>query len=71
MVNIEKRLEELGIELPETPRPIAAYIPALLSTKYLFVSYQPRHGRAVEHLARLQRFTGAKGYRLDTILLRR
>jgi len=40
MVNIEKRLEELGIELPETPRPIAAYIPALLSTKYLFVSGQ-------------------------------
>ncbi|MGQ4913564.1 MAG: RidA family protein [Candidatus Asgardarchaeia archaeon] len=40
MVNIEKRLEELGIELPEAPRPIAAYIPALLSTKYLFVSGQ-------------------------------
>jgi len=39
-MSIEKRLAELGIILPETPRPIAAYVPAVSSGNLLFVSGQ-------------------------------
>lgn len=37
---IEKRLEELGIELPPAPAPVAAYIPFVRSGNQLFVSGQ-------------------------------
>jgi enamine deaminase RidA (YjgF/YER057c/UK114 family) len=39
-MNAEKRLTELGIILPEAPRPLAAYIPAVSSGNLLFVSGQ-------------------------------
>jgi enamine deaminase RidA (YjgF/YER057c/UK114 family) len=39
-VSIEKRLTELGITLPEAPRPVAAYVPAVSSGNLLFVSGQ-------------------------------
>jgi enamine deaminase RidA (YjgF/YER057c/UK114 family) len=39
-VNVEKRLTELGIILPEAPRPLAAYVPAVSSGNLLFVSGQ-------------------------------
>jgi enamine deaminase RidA (YjgF/YER057c/UK114 family) len=39
-VNVEKRLTELGIILPEAPRPVAAYVPAVGSGNLLFVSGQ-------------------------------
>jgi len=36
----EKRLEELQILLPETPKPLAAYIPALQIGKFVYTSGQ-------------------------------
>lgn len=39
-MNVEKRLTELGIILPEAPRPLAAYVPAVSSGNLLFVSGQ-------------------------------
>ena len=39
-MSIEKRLTELGITLPEAPRPVAAYVPAVSSGNLLFVSGQ-------------------------------
>jgi enamine deaminase RidA (YjgF/YER057c/UK114 family) len=39
-VNVEKRLAELGIIMPEAPRPVAAYVPAVSSGNLLFVSGQ-------------------------------
>jgi enamine deaminase RidA (YjgF/YER057c/UK114 family) len=39
-VSIEKHLTELGIILPEAPRPVAAYVPAVNSGNLLFVSGQ-------------------------------
>jgi enamine deaminase RidA (YjgF/YER057c/UK114 family) len=36
----EKRLEELQIELPETPKPLAAYIPALQTGTFVYTSGQ-------------------------------
>ena len=39
-MSIEKRLAELEIILPEAPRPVAAYLPAVISGNLLFVSGQ-------------------------------
>ena len=39
-MSIEKKLEELGLSLPEAPKPVAAYVPALISGNHLFVSGQ-------------------------------
>ncbi|MBP3853551.1 MAG: RidA family protein [Erysipelotrichaceae bacterium] len=39
-MNIEKRLQELGITLPDVPKPKAMYIPVKQSGKLLFVSGQ-------------------------------
>ncbi len=37
---VENRIEELGFELPEVPKPIAAYIPALVVDKLVFTAGQ-------------------------------
>ncbi len=39
-MKIEKKLSEMGIELPETPKPVAAYIPAIQSGDLVFTSGQ-------------------------------
>jgi enamine deaminase RidA (YjgF/YER057c/UK114 family) len=39
-VSIEKKLEELGFSLPDAPKPVAAYVPALISGNNLWVSGQ-------------------------------
>ncbi len=36
----ERRLEELGIQLPQPPQPVASYVPAIKSGNLLFVSGQ-------------------------------
>jgi enamine deaminase RidA (YjgF/YER057c/UK114 family) len=36
----EERLAELGLEIPEVPAPVAAYIPAVRSGKHVFTSGQ-------------------------------
>lgn len=38
MSNIDARLEELGIELPDTPPPIANYVPAVRTGNLLYLS---------------------------------
>lgn len=37
---VENRIEELGFELPEAPKPLAAYIPALVVDKLVFTAGQ-------------------------------
>ena len=37
---IEEKIKELGLELPEVAKPVAAYIPALLSGDYVFTAGQ-------------------------------
>jgi enamine deaminase RidA (YjgF/YER057c/UK114 family) len=37
---IEARLKELGIDLPEAPNPVANYVPAVLAGNLLFISGQ-------------------------------
>ena len=37
---IEERIKELGFELPDTPKPLAAYIPALKTGDLVFTSGQ-------------------------------
>ena len=39
-MNIEQKLADLGITLPETPKPVAAYVPALLTNDLVFTSGQ-------------------------------
>lgn len=40
MASIEARLQELGLQLPEAPRPVAAYIPAKRAGELVFISGQ-------------------------------
>lgn len=40
MGKIEKRLEELGIELVECPKPVAAYVPAAKAGGFIYASGQ-------------------------------
>jgi len=37
---IEDKIKELGYDLPETPKPLAAYIPALKTGDYVYTSGQ-------------------------------
>jgi len=39
-MSYEKRLAELGITLPEVARPVAAYVPAVRTGNYVYVSGQ-------------------------------
>jgi len=39
-MSFEKRLQELGLTLPETPRPVANYVPAVRTGNLVFVSGQ-------------------------------
>lgn len=36
----ESRLKEMGISLPAVPRPVAAYVPAVLAGQYVYTSGQ-------------------------------
>lgn len=38
--NVEARLEDLGVVLPDAPRPVANYVPSLISGNLLFISGQ-------------------------------
>jgi enamine deaminase RidA (YjgF/YER057c/UK114 family) len=40
MSRIDRRFEELGIVLPEAPKPVAAYVPAVRSGRLIFVAGQ-------------------------------
>lgn len=47
-MQIEKRLEELNIQLPPTPEPAAVYIPAVEAGELIFVSGQtPKDGNTL------------------------
>jgi enamine deaminase RidA (YjgF/YER057c/UK114 family) len=39
-MSIEVRLKELGIELPPVAKPVAAYVPAVVAGKWVYVSGQ-------------------------------
>jgi len=40
MTEVNKRLQELGVKLPDPPDPLGAYVPAIVSGNLLFVSGQ-------------------------------
>src|SRR3972149_10985585 len=37
---VEDKIKELGVTLPQTPKPVAAYIPALQTGNYVYTSGQ-------------------------------
>lgn len=39
-MSFEKRVQELGLTIPETPRPVANYVPAVQTGKLVFASGQ-------------------------------
>jgi enamine deaminase RidA (YjgF/YER057c/UK114 family) len=45
----EERVEELGLSIPEVPKPVAAYVPAVRSGNYVYTSGQlpMREGKLV------------------------
>lgn len=40
MATPEERIEELGLSIPEVPKPLAAYVPAVRSGSYVYTSGQ-------------------------------
>jgi len=46
-VDPEQRLKELGLELPEAPKPVAAYVPTVRTGNLVFVSGQGPFGAGV------------------------
>jgi enamine deaminase RidA (YjgF/YER057c/UK114 family) len=40
MATPEERVEELGLSIPEVPKPVAAYVPAVQSGSYVYTSGQ-------------------------------
>ncbi|HZD68715.1 MAG TPA: RidA family protein [Actinomycetes bacterium] len=62
MATPEQRLEELGIVLPEAPRPLAAYVPTVRSGSMVYVSGQvPMVDGKVAYAGRL----GASGLSVE------
>ncbi|MFZ5946305.1 MAG: RidA family protein [Bacillota bacterium] len=39
-MKIEEKIKSLGLELPEAPKPVAAYVPAVLTDNYVYTSGQ-------------------------------
>lgn len=53
-VDFEKRLEELGISLPQPARPVAAYVPAVQAGAWVYISGQlPSVGGVVKTTGKL------------------
>ncbi len=51
---IDKKLEELGITLPQVPKPLAAYIPGIQSGNMIFTSGQlPMENGAVKYTGKV------------------
>lgn len=51
---IDKKLEELGITLPQVPKPLAAYIPGIQSGNLIFTSGQlPMENGAVKYTGKV------------------
>jgi len=46
-VDPEQRLKELGLELPEAPKPVAAYVPCVRTGNLVFVSGQGPFGTGI------------------------
>lgn len=59
-MNIEQKLLELNIVLPEPPPPVAAYVPGIISGNMVYVS-----GQLPSREGKLQ-YTGKLGLDLDT-----
>ena len=60
----EAKLKQLGIELPEAPKPLAAYIPAVKTGKYVYTSGQlPLKGGELKFKGKVgSDLTEAEGY---------
>ena len=40
MGKVEKKLQDMGIIIPEVPKPAASYIPAVQTGKWIYISGQ-------------------------------
>ena len=60
----EAKLKEMGITLPETPKPLAAYVPAVQVDKYIYTSGQiPMVSGELKYKGKLgAEITEAQGY---------
>ncbi|MBN1154012.1 RidA family protein [candidate division KSB1 bacterium] len=53
-MDIERKLEQMGFQLPETPKPVAAYIPAIVAGEFVYTSGQiPVQGGEVKYKGKL------------------
>ena len=58
-MSVEERLRQMGLELPEPPKPVASYVPCVRAGNLLFVSGQVPREKGV------LRFSGHVGGNLD------
>lgn len=72
-MQIEKKLEELNIQLPPTPEPAAVYIPAVLVGDLVFVSGQtPKDGNTLVYKGKIgQEVSLEEGYAAARICILR
>ena len=56
MAIIEKRIEDMGITLPDSPQPIANYVPAVQTGNLLFVAGLGSGGARGRHDAQAARW---------------
>jgi enamine deaminase RidA (YjgF/YER057c/UK114 family) len=63
-LEIEKRIKELGLELPPPPSAAAVYVPAVLSGEYIFVAGQtPKNGTELVYKGKVgDTLTANEGY---------
>ena len=66
MSEIEDKLEEMGLSLPEPPSPLANYVPALVSGNLVFLSgHIPRHADGSFVTGKLgEEYSAEQGYEL-------
>ena len=67
-MSIEAKLQEMGLELPVTPKPVAAYVPAVKVDKFVYTSGQipfvngelKYKGKVVKDLTEAEAYEAAK-----------
>ncbi|GAW92280.1 RidA family protein [Calderihabitans maritimus] len=66
---IEEKLKELGLQLPEAPEPLAAYVPAVKVDKWVYTAGQiPLIGGSLKYRGKLGRdLTVEEGYKAAEI----
>lgn len=70
-MSIEEKIKAMGLEIPEVPKPVAAYLPGVVSGKYIFTAGQlPVENGQLIYKGKLGAdFSAEEGYKAAQICL--